>query len=224
MVTNILSPTQAALSAGWGTLGSTLGTTYEWYQNQSTNNPISTANDGGSFFAYFDRDSTFPATKAAEYGKPEYFVAYDRGGPNVGDYLVGATDTYFIINQDDLTPSKVVKTNATVDFYRPGAVAPTDPVNYSKFREESAAGFGNLIATGWPISLLSGSRGEKATLAGTLPDASRQPWWNWLCPAIPGVRLRTDDKFMDENGTRYQISGCESTDLGYRGTAQLEQA
>jgi hypothetical protein len=112
-----------------------------------------------------------------------------------------------------------------VSFYRPGPNVPTDPSQFKAFRQESTAGLGNLIAEGWPISLLTGSRGEKASTGNVLPDAGRQPWWNFLCPAIPGIDgiLRADDKFMDQNDFKYQISACELTELGYRGTAQLIQ-
>lgn len=223
MAVTVLAPAQAALSSAWGTLGTLFGTPYEWYAaSQGTNNnPISDETDVSSFQAYFDRDPLFTARKPDEYGKPEYYVAYDRGGPSVGDYLVSDADTYFIINQKALTPSKVVLTNAIVDFYRPGAAAPTDPSQYADYVEESAGGFGQMIAQQWPISLLTGSRGEKSTLE--LPDSGRMPWFGWLCPSIPGVRLRVDDKFEDENGFRYQISAVESSGLGYRGTAQIAQ-
>jgi hypothetical protein len=175
-----------------------------------------------SFYSLFDRDSSFPQTKPAEYGKPEYFCAYTRAGPNVGDYLVDQSDgtTWFIIDQEALTPSKVVKCNATVDFFRPGTPAPSNPSvkNYSR---ASPQGDGLPIAQQWPISLLSGSRGEKS-LSG-VPEAGREPWFNVIIPIIPGVRLRTDDKFVDEAGFRYQISACELTNLGYRGTARLDE-
>jgi len=214
MTTNILASTTADLVEMWQEIGATFGSTYEWYSASTGNNlnPISDANDSGSFQCYFDRDPTFPTKRAREYGKPEYFCAYDRAGPQVGDYLVG-TDTYVIIDQDDLTPSKVVMCNTLVDFYRPG------PTSINGVRE-TTKGLGTMIAQQWPVSLLAGSRGEKATI--DLPDAVRQPWVTILCPTIPGVILMNGDKLQDSSGNKYQISMPEDTLLGNRLTAKMD--
>lgn len=236
MVANILSVVQAATTFGFAFQAGLLGTSYYWYpqgvgqSSNPSNNPLSSANQRGTYLCLFDRDSKFSAKLAAEYGKPEYFVAYNRTGPKVGDYFSNGTDTYFIIDQKVETPSKCVLCNATASFYRPGAAAPiegnsTDPAaDYSDYVSSNTANAGDGLPLGmnWPISLLTGSRGEKDVT--NLPLSGRQPWVNVLCPAIPGVRLVSDDQFIDDVGNRYQISAAELTPLGYRITAQLAES
>jgi hypothetical protein len=233
MVTNILSTTQSALSAGYGLLGGTLGEAYEWYQPISQWSPISPRNDEGEFLCLFDRDAAFPARRASDYGKPLWFVAYDRGGPSVGDYLVGADATHFIIDQASLTPSLTVKCNAVLSFYRPGGdttastvvdPSPADgtPNPYEYFHESDRPneGQGDGLATFWPVSLLQGPKGEKF-VDPNLPESTRDPWWVILCPIIPNVHFITGDRAEDANGNRYKISSPELSTLGWRLTAEL---
>lgn len=214
------------LSYGWGQLGEALGTEFTWYHNSDANTPIDPAKIGGDFLAYFDRDPNFPARKAAEYGKPEWYVAYSRAGPSVGDYLASSSETYFIVDQADLTPSKVIKCNLTVDFYRVQASPPisnsaADIRNFQQANTQNKS-HGEIMASGFPIAIISGSRGEKAVLE--LPDEGRQPWWTVFVPEIPGVFFRTDDQFVDTtNNIRYVISTPEHSHLGWRLTAQLAQ-
>ena len=227
MTTNIASKAKAKLSKGWGKLGAKLGQPYQWYQTTSNNNPLDPANDRGTFSCLIDRDSDFRLLRPDEYGKPIYFVAYDRKGPSVGDYLKGPSihETYFIISQSDFTPTEIVRCNRTVNFYR---VAPNEvsPDNWGEYQETNSLNHshGDLMATQFPICLLSGSRGEQALMGGEIPTAGRQPWWVVYCPVIPGVNLRTDDQFVDEYNIRYVISSPELTILGWRMTAQLAQA
>lgn len=150
MVTNILEKTKAKLSKGWSKVGQKLGSPHIWYPLKGTSNPIVPENNGGTFLCMVDRESTFSARLANEYGEMEYFIAYDRKSPNVGDYFMGQddsletlTDTYFIIDQSDLTPSKIVKCTCVASFYQ----AADDKV------------LGTQLASDIPICKISGSRG-----------------------------------------------------------------
>ena len=213
---------QANIILGWTQVAISFGDSYSWYAPTTANEPI--ANAIGTLTCYFDRSPSFTARMASEYGKPEWFCAYDRtsDGPGVGDYISDGTDTYFIAAQDSLTPSKTISCNAQVDFYRPGTKAPLTPQQEDEYELTSDGGDGLAYATGWPISLLSGSRGERAD--SNLPSAGRQPWFNFRIPATSFFRPFTDDVMVDSEGLRYRISACDKEALGFFGTARLEMA
>jgi hypothetical protein len=222
-ITNILADTQTQLAEAWGELGSTLGSKYSWYQPNGANNPISPRTLGSTFLCYFDRDPGFTAKKASEYGKPEWYVAYDRGGPTVGSYLKNQNsgETYAIIDQADLTPSKVIQCNRVLSFYRNQAAAPDVPTDYYSGNTANE-GFGQPLAIGWPASVLQGQKGEKALL--DLPEDARKPWFTVLVPVMPGVTIKSTDTVRDEDDNRYTISSVEKTTLGYRMTVSSADA
>lgn len=239
MSQNILGATQSELSAAWGELGATLGSDFDWFQPTGAFQPTSDAVLQGTFSCYFDRDPEFKAKKSREYGKPEYYVAYDRDGPEVGAYLKSSDtgETYFLIDQSDLTPSKVVRCNRVVSFYRPGANATTTNVLIVDPTPQAGAGpltgvarneaerpnqeQGDLIASGWPVSILQGPKGERSPLL--IPEDPRRPWFVMLAPFIPGLVLRSGDRLQDDLGNKYMISSPEA-DLGYRFTIEMEEA
>ena len=73
-------------------------------------------------------------------------------------------------------------------------------------------------ATGFPCSILQGTKGEKND-AG-LPGDTRLPWWVILVPASVG-NIKYGDLILDDLGRRYVVSSPELTDLGYRITASM---
>lgn len=154
--------------------------------------------------------------KAAPYGKPVVQCLVDGTQTRVGDYLVGAEATYFISSMQPLLPIMAVKCNRTVSVFRPAGT--TSSVGAQPYGGNTAAGE-TAIMTGWPCSILQGSKGEKSDV--NLPGDARSPWWTILMPHFAGVQIESYDAITDDLDNRYIISSAELTDMGWRITASF---
>jgi hypothetical protein len=115
-------------------------------------------------------------------------------------------------------PILVVECNRTVNITRPQVQTAYGAV--SDYEGTTAANETPLMS-GWPASVLQGTKGEKGGVA--LPGDVRDAWCAVLLPEAPGVILRAGDLIADELGRRYIVSSAELTDLGWRITAQQGQ-
>jgi hypothetical protein len=207
---------QQKVYRGYAIAASKIGTAYSQYRPVTADitalQPIST-----SLLASFNaEDMTY--SKPNKYAKPTWYALLDGTQTQVGDYLVGAEGTFFIAAQQALLPILAVECNRTLSFARPQAQSDLGAVtNY----EGNTSATQTPLAAGWHASVLQGTKGEKNEVG--LPGDVRNPWWSILCPAIPGVTLRTTDLAFDDLGRRYILSSVELTDLGYRMTAQQAQ-
>jgi hypothetical protein len=174
------------------------------------------------------------------YGKSDFVCLVDGSQTQPGDYLVeaaafspgAAPRTFFIAAMEPLLAILAIQCNRIITIKR----MQTDPVTASTAAPDwceipvtasipyggDNASLETPVMTGFPCSMLEGSRGDKADSG--LPDATRQPWWIVLLPAIAGTEILTDDVAYDDYGLRYKISSAELTDKGWRMNMILTEA
>jgi hypothetical protein len=208
---------QALVYKGYAQVAKRIGNAFTLYRPTSVNMSAATIVATNVLASLNAEDMTY--ARPNKYGKPTWFAVMDGRFTQVGDYLVGETGTYFIAAQQPLLPILVVECNRTLSFARPQTQAQFGAVaNY----EGNTPANETALASGWPASVLQGTKGEKNEVG--LPGDVRNPWWAILLPAIPGVTFQTGDLVSDDIGRRYVLSSVELTDLGYRCTAQQAQA
>lgn len=206
---------QALVYKGYAISAGKIGLPYAQYRPDSADltnwSPIAT------LLASFNAED-MKYSKPNKYAKPTWYVLIDGSQTQVGDYLIGPGGTFFIAAQQAILPILVVECNRTLSFARPQAQLQVGAVtNY----EGNTEALQTPLASGWPASVLQGTKGEKNEV--NLPGDTRNPWWLILLPAIPGVTLRTTDLVFDDLGRRMILSSVELTDLGYRCTAMQAQ-
>ncbi|WP_318833697.1 hypothetical protein [Burkholderia cepacia] len=207
---------QTKVYKGYGKAAQRIGPLFTIYRPSSASNPISSGNIVTSLNASFNaEDMTY--SRPNKYGKATWFCLVDGTQTRVGDYLSNASQTFFIAAMQQTLPILTVECNRRVNLLRPYQVSGVGETGYGG---DTAAGETPLM-TGWPASVLQGTKGEKNEVA--LPGDVRNPWWIVLLPAFAGVTLRTADIITDELSRRYIISSAELTDLGWRCTAQQAQ-
>lgn len=200
---------------GYGKAAKYIGPAYNLFRpisaiNPFSNGPLATLN--ASFNA---EDMTYG--RPNKYGKPTWFCLVDGTQTMVGDYLSADAGTFFIAAQQPILPILAVECNRTINVLRPQQQTGVGAVGYGGDTDANET----PLMTGWPASVLQGTKGEKGEV--NLPGDVRNPWWQMLFPAFPGVNLRTADIITDDMNRRYVISSAELTDLGYRCTAQQAQ-
>ena len=203
---------QPKLDRGYGKIARKLGRPYAQYRASTAFNPISDQNKVGDLNCLFDPKSEFSVQRVALYGKPIWFAAVDRTTVEVGDYFVGGNGTWFIASMQDIAPTMAVKCNAVASIYRPGS-GQHDPYY------PAPEGTQTDTLTGWPVSFLEGTKGERSVLNGPLD--TRVPWFDVLMPVFNTGDVRTHDRLRLDDGTEWVISSPELTELGWRMTCGL---
>lgn len=151
--------------------------------------------------------------KPNKYGKPTWYGLFDAKNAQVGDYFVGPAGTFFIATLQLLLPILVVECNRVATIWRPQVQTGADG-------EYGGTTTGNqtAIMTGWPCSILQGTKGERNE--SSLPGDSRAAWWVVLLPDC-GIQILPNDIITDDLGLRYVVSSTENSDLGWRLTAMM---
>lgn len=194
-----------------------LGLPLSQYRATSTATPIAAGNLlTSSLLVWITADAKLMAAKAFDRKKPdEVFAGLDVSQTRVGDYLVGQVvaggeaQTFFIVSQDVPAPIRLALCNRVLSIYKPGEQTP-GPTFYSG----DIGGLGASVLTGWPASVIQGTKGEAGV--AKLPGDVRAPWFSVLLPAFPGVQINVFDVATDDDGQRYIISSVEETTFGYR--------
>lgn len=212
---------QTRIDHGNGIVASVLGEPVQLYRPVAGQTAIVPDTMIGLIQARFDPSADLSARKPNLYGHPAWIAAIDRTstGTAVGDYLVAAAGTYFIVEQQALVPTACVLTNRTVSVYRP-ASAGTGSAFY--FGNDANNGDGTLLLNAFPCSLLQGTKGERDP--DNLPQSARQPWCAILLPVTPGVTIDPSDLIIDDLGHRWTVSNVEISALGSRITASFSGA
>lgn len=207
---------QARIYKGYSLAATRIGPAYDLYRPTSASSPVDQNTWLGALNASFNAmDMTYG--KPNLYGKPLWYALLDGTLTQVGDYLVNGDKTYFIAAMQQTLPILAVECNRTLNIFRPQQQTGVGAVGYGGDTDANET----PLMTGWPASVLQGTKGEKNEV--NLPGDVRNPWWQILMPAFPGVILRTADIITDDIERRYIVSSAELTDLGWRLTAQSAQ-
>ena len=207
-----LGATIAGLSAlGYTLAGSVLGTTYTLYR------PTPAAASIGTLLADFPTDATTAYKAPSKFGAPMRYGLLDTSALLPGDYAVGALGTLFLASQEANVASLWVECNRVISAGRPGKTA-TDPGINPGYQSTSRAIEKSLpLFTGWPCSILQGTRGEAGPMR--LPAEPRVPWWAIIIPVTVPVQLLFGDQIFDDMGRVFTVSSAELSSLGWRCTA-----
>ena len=194
---------QSLISKGMAVAGRLLGTPYVVYRPKGANSPTGPRNRLivlNAAFAAAGKGST----RAPGYGQAVWQGSFDARYTQAGDYLVGASGTFFVAQQWPGLPVQCVLTNRSVTIVRPTAAAQG---TYSGF----FASPGERVIIGWPASILeSGEHGGSAR-----PQETRLGNWQILLPVLP-VAPHAADVITDDLGSTYVIGAAEQSSLGWR--------
>lgn len=212
---------QAKLYAGYAKAARVIGTTYHHYRPSGVSNPIASGNRMADMPVSLNADDPTYA-RPNVYGKATWYGICDGAQLRVGDYIVGIEGTLFVAALQQLLPIFMVDCNRTITIARPQQQTGVGALGYGGTTPDNET----ALMTGWPASVLQGTKGEKNEVA--LPGDSRSPWWQVLVPKATDptagdVILRTGDIITDDLLRRYIISSAELTDLGWRMTASQAQ-
>lgn len=205
---------QTKIYSGYGKAASRIGYITDVYRATTSDSPTATGNKIASIYASFNaEDMTYKNPN--KYGHPTWFGVFDGTLAKVGDILTNPQDgTFFIAAMQQALPILLVQTNRTVSVLRPMQQTGIGAAGYNG----DTVATETALMTGWPASVLMGTKGEKSMV--NLPGDTRSPWWSILMPAVAGVQIRTSDILTDDLNRRYIVSTAELTDLGWRMTAE----
>ena len=207
---------QSLVNKGFRISAAKVGLPFSVYRPTGPADPIGPATMLTVLPAAFSADD-YRFRRPQGYAKPLWTALVDGGTTQPGDYLVEVAAlpgqgirTFFIAAQQQLLPIIAIECNAVLSFSRPGPAATEG---------SGADGYGDAsppmsLITGWPASLVAGTKGEKSD--DGLPRDTRQPWYSVLLPPSQTVELQTDDQVTDQDGLRYLVSSAELTPLGWR--------
>lgn len=207
---------QKKINAGYGKAAARVGFAFQQWRPTSSANPTTAGNNIGALNASFTvKGATFNFTQPAAYKDVLFNGLFDASQTQVGDYLVGANDTYFIAQQQDLLPPLCVRCNRIVSVWAPGPskVFGADS-NYGGTTPASES----AVMTAWPASIMFDARG-RVTEVG-LPTDLPSPFFQILLPAWGAVDVRSSRFVSDDLGRRYTIAAAERSPLGWRLSAQ----
>jgi hypothetical protein len=194
---------QDKISKGMGVAARKLGTPFIVYRPDGATNPLSSRNRVIKLCASFNaEDERFRSV--AGFGRPIWWGMFDASYTRPGDYLVGASGTYFICAQRPLLPVQCVLTNHVVQILRPAT-----PVSggYSGFCVATAT---HIIA-GFPAALIE----EGARVADGGARSQKFGGWSLLLPNLP-ASPQVGDVVTDDASMHYVVGAAEQSALGWR--------
>lgn len=197
---------------GYGKAAKRIGYSAQQYRADSAFDPLQTV-VLQTLPASFTTNFTYSAPN--KYGQATWLGVFDGREFVPGDFLVSPQDgTFFVAAMQTTLPIYCVQTNRIIKVLR----TTQEPGNVGLQGYGGTTAANELaIMSGWPASILQGTKGEKSSL--NLPADAKTPWYAILFPAYPGITLRTSDIITDDIERRYVISSAELTDMGWRVTA-----
>lgn len=197
---------------GYGKAAQYIGLPFAQHRPVGATNPLTASPLNAALLASFNAED-MKYGRPNKYGKATWYCLADGRLLQVGDYLIGNGQTFFIAALQSILPILAVECNTTLNITRPQVQ--TQVGGITDYEGTTAANESPLM-TGFPASVLQGSKGEKGDFQ--LPGDVRNAWWIVLFP-YAGVTLRSGDLIYDFIGRRYVISSAELTDAGWRLTA-----
>lgn len=211
---------QSIIDRGGKIAATILGSQCQQYRPASASSVIVPVNLLGTIPVYMDAKADAKARQPNLPGHPIWYITADTSNMRVGDYLVAPERTIYVLSMQPLLPRTAVECNRTIKMlYRPGKNQQPGTAYYGS--GDQTTNKGATLASGWPISLLLGQKGE-ADKSGAI-GSPRQPWCQIMMPLIPGVVIATADVLLDDLGRKWAVSGVEQTET-MRITAALESA
>ncbi len=212
---------------GYSKAAAKLGLTFNQYRSSSAINPIQSGNFLRTILA--SNSVNWAYDKANKYGNAIWNCLIDGRLTQVGDYIVGTRDTFFIAAMQSIMPILAVECNRTITITRTiqlgdqqaGTTPTTGYVGYVG-RNINNSNSEKIIMQNIPCSILEGSRGQFNKVG--LPTDTKMPEWKILLPRLGGVLVGTGDFILDDLGGRYTVISDEDTDFGWRLTAVEEGA
>jgi len=198
---------QAHIDLGLAKAAAALGASLQHYRPASAMNPISPATSLSTLTAAFDAESRLAVRSATPPGHPFALLISDPSQVDEGDYLVGA-DTYFVSRIEPLRPAWVVLCNGIFDILD---TAQTTSAGTNSYGGVTSSG-DTLVASGWPMSMLSKTRGEPDVTK--LPSDTHSAFYEVLMPSIPGFTLGLGLCLQDQNSQLYEVMSFETTAFG----------
>jgi hypothetical protein len=202
---------QTKIYAGYAKAAPHIGMPYDLYRPADPMAPLATRL--ATITASFNVGGSFRQPNRAS--NPLWQCIADGARLKPGDYLIGGS-TFFIASMQPLLPIQAVECHRILSVHRLALPGGFGSLGYNRGIGPSEV----LRLQGWPVSLLSGSRGGRSEVGP--PGDTRQPGYQALMPAWPGIDIAPGDICTCDLGRRYSVSACELTGLGWRLT--LEQA
>jgi len=196
---------------GYGKAAQRIGYVAQQFRATSAFNPLQTT-PLQSLNASFTTNFSYSAPN--KYGQATWLGVFDGRQFVVGDFLSNAEDgVFFVAAMQTTLPIYCVQCNRTISVLRTSQKDAGGVIGYGGTTAENEV----ALMTGWPASILNGTKGEKSPV--NLPADAKTPWYLLLFPSYGAITLRTSDIITDDIGRRYIVSSAELTDMGWRVTA-----
>lgn len=206
---------QAKVYAGYAKAAQYVGLPFQQFRPTGAANPTSGTPRATLNASFSVAASTFNFGKGAAHKDVLFNALVDGSKVQVGDYLVGASDTYFVVSMQPLLPILAVRCNRVLTVNSPG---PTTTFGANTAYSGTDGSNETAIMTAWPGSVMFDARG-RATEVG-LPTDLPSPFFQILLPTLSGIDVRSSCFITDDLSRRYTIAAAERSPLGWRLSAQ----
>ena len=192
---------QDRIRKGMGVAARRAGCLFNLYRPAGIVQPVSPGNRIMALSAAF---KPFGGRAGVAYGQSLWSGTFDSSYTQPGDYLVNASETYFVASQLPGLDVQCVLANRVVSIVRP---MPAMQGGYSGFFSTP----GDVVITEWPACLLeSGGYGDGGRVGET-----RFGGWRLLLPVLPAAP-QIGDVVSDDLGGAYVVGSAEQSVLGWR--------
>ncbi|OYV99043.1 MAG: hypothetical protein B7Z62_02070 [Deltaproteobacteria bacterium 37-65-8] len=204
---------QSKVYSGYAKAALRMGLPFDVYRSAGLLTPIAIGNKVHTgLLASFTTGMQYSAYNKPT--KPDWIGILDGSQVQLGDWLVGVNDTFWIADMQPLLPIAAAQANRTVSIMRPSYTT-TAPME----AQETA------IATALPVFMQT-----KRDVGSAPPDfptrtnseAAVPKWTTWINAHAVGQILK-NDVMVDENGERYVIDSPDLTSFGYICLSHIEK-
>lgn len=200
---------QQKIYYGYAIAAQKIGNAFSQYRAASPINPIVNGNLlTSSFLASFNVDWKY--SKASQWGKVIYQCLGNGAVMRVGDFLISAAQTFFIVAMEPLLPIIAAQCNAVASVERPFISNAVGDVGYSGYVPQSTR---TVLMSNIPMSIIEDTR--KSSNPTKLPTDTACNNWIISIPNLDGTLLQVGDSIINGNDI-YSIEAPELTSYGWR--------